>query len=103
VESILRNFVKQLASNGTTARLQNTILELYNQQHYKYGLSKQQCIDLIRFFFNDSSTTTVIIDGLDECTVDVTTEVDSQSATLCRGVYKPCQGSHMKPIHTFNR
>ena len=66
-EKILRSLVKQLA--GSSFKSPPTkLLDVYEQQHRRGRLTEDQCLDLLTAFSDSSVELKIIVDGLDECT-----------------------------------
>lgn len=74
-EDILRSIVRQLSISGPHARLSKFVAEKYTERECKHfadgPLRLDECVDLIIKLTEQYTSTTIIIDALDEC--DVTT------------------------------
>ena len=74
-EGVLRSIVRQLSISGPHARLSKFVAEKYTERERKHfvdgPLRLDECVDLIINLTEQYTSTTIIIDALDEC--DVTT------------------------------
>jgi hypothetical protein len=71
VDNILRCLLKQLSCVGEEDRLMDSIIKTYNEIHQGGHLSDDQSEALIRTLVDQSEMTTIVIDGLDECSETV--------------------------------
>ena len=74
-EGILRSIVRQLSMPGPDARLPDFVAAKYTERRRKHfadgPLRLDECVDLINELTKQYTSTTIIIDALDEC--DITT------------------------------
>ena len=72
-EDILRSIVRQLSISGPHARFSKVVAEKYKERkckHFADGpLRLDECVDLIIKLTQQYTSTTIIIDALDECDV----------------------------------
>lgn len=69
--NILRSFVKQLSDADNAQKLMTAVINSYHENHHKADLTEKQSFDLIVALVNESTSTTLVIDGLDECALKV--------------------------------
>ena len=81
-EDILRSIVRQLSMSGPQARLSEFVAAKYTERQCKHfadgPLRLDECVNLINKLTEQYTSTTIIIDALDEC--DVTTRHDLLAA-----------------------
>ena len=88
-DKILRCLLQQLSRVGIDGKLMNSILKVYTDTHLEGHLSENQCADLLSDLINQSETTAIVIDGLDECSL----EVQDGLMTTIAGLLEGCIGS----------
>jgi hypothetical protein len=69
--TILRSFVKQLSDAGNAQKLMTAVINASHETHHKADLAEKQSFNLIVALVNESTSTTLVIDGLDECALKV--------------------------------
>ena len=65
--TILRSLLKQLSHPGNGELLRTVVVEAYEENSHKADLTEDQSLDLIMSVMQKSHSTTLVIDGLDEC------------------------------------
>ncbi|KAN0098289.1 hypothetical protein V8E51_013952 [Hyaloscypha variabilis] len=92
VDGILRCLLKQLVQTleGT---LMNEAVEAYNEKLSKGRLSEEDCVQMILALACDSKSTTIIIDGMDECESSVQKDLVGDLEKLFE--------SSTSPLHVF--
>ena len=68
---ILRSLVKQLSSTSRTEELKTSIVRMYDELQGRADLNQNQSVQLLLDLIKDSTDTTFVIDGLDECPLPV--------------------------------
>ncbi|PYI33822.1 hypothetical protein BP00DRAFT_468675 [Aspergillus indologenus CBS 114.80] len=91
-ETALRSLLKQLASQGCKALLQQVVAK-YDETHDHSSLSKEDCVDLLRGIISEFRQTNIIIDGFDELEDD---DVRSELLEALKEVSNGSQGSVVK-------
>lgn len=94
-ERVLRCLVKQLAQPQKGHWLMNDIIEIHDRLITKAELTAEDCVDLIQRLADQSTVTTIIIDGLDECPLQP--DVQGHLVDHLLKVMKKCS----KPVHVF--
>ena len=73
--TMLRCLLKQLADLGSREKLYEGVVQAYEQLIGRRHLSKDESVSLISRFVKDFQETTIVIDGLDECTEESQAEL----------------------------
>ena len=73
--TILRCLLKQLADLGSGEKLYEGVVQAYEKQTGRPHLSKDESVQLISRCIHDFQDTTIVIDGLDECTEESQAEL----------------------------
>ena len=88
-DKILRCLLQQLSRVGNDGKLMNSIIKVYTDIHLEGHLSENQCSDLLQDLINQSETTTIVIDGLDECSLEVQNSFMCSIAEILEGCTSP--------------
>lgn len=88
-DNILRSLLRQLSRVGEEDRLMDNIIKTYSEIHQESHLSDDQCEDLIRSLVDASEMTTIITDGLDECSQAVQSNLLTRIARLLEHCLSP--------------
>ena len=84
VSSILRCLLKQLSDFRSEKRLSNLVVKAYDESSLKGDLTEQESLSLILHMVTVYPSTTLVVDGLDECPTEVQRKLVSNINEILR-------------------